>query len=127
MTAMKIQSQPASMLERLQDVYSDEQAQVNSAKGGRFHGPPSTDAPKATSATSLEIQHIALDAIHGKIGDERAVRERVVDHVIIQKFGNIPEEKAASIKELLVDDPEFTRRVEDMLSLALREIARSER
>lgn len=112
------------MLDRLQEVYAAEREQVESKGGSRTEPANVVERrEKVLSPTAAGLESIATQVLKGELQDEREVRGAVVDVVMESKWKNLDPSQVDAVKVLLVDDPEFGRRVEDMLILAVRELA----
>jgi len=121
---MKIQSPPAPMLERLQEVYSTEREQVESKGGSKTEPAASAERPeKVLSPTAAGLESIAVRVLKKEFLEEKEIRAAVIDVVMESKWKALEQSQIAEVKEILLDDPEFSRRVEDMLILAVRELA----
>lgn len=135
---MKIDGQSNSdLLQRMQQMH-----QEGTEKAERSPGPAKTssdfsvDAPSAESAAPVaekkselasRIETEATRALKGEYSDDAEVREAVIDAVLDERLGgklNAAEDRRmrGTLKDALVEDPAFMRKVDDMLLLAARDI-----
>lgn len=82
--------------------------------------------PSDKSPLAARVEVTAAKALRGEFEDDRQVREAVIDAVIDERLSNTlsaaeKRSMSATLKEALVDDPAFIRKVDDMLLFAARE------
>jgi TusA-related sulfurtransferase len=124
---MKINPNAGLLFERLQEVYELERGQVLEVKTDAEpvaspSAPQKIETPVDPTAARLET--IAARALKGEFEDVRTLQTSVIEVVMEEKLKTANTSVRDQVVELLCDDPEFTRHIENMLTIAVKDIAR---
>lgn len=127
------------LLQRMQEAHETQatQATQDAAPQKTFRldelqGTSAAQPVEATQPSALEarVRETAQKALRGEFADAEAVRAAVVEDVLRErwepKVGRAQVAKMIkTLKPTLVDDPEFTRQVDEMLVMAARQLGSS--
>lgn len=124
---MRINPNAGLLFERLQEVYELERGQVLEAKTDAEpvaspSAPQKIETPVAPTAARLET--IAARALKGEFEDVRTLQTSVIEVVMEERLKTANTSVRDQVVDLLCDDPEFTRHIENMLTIAVKDIAR---
>lgn len=127
------------LLQRMQEAHEQQKtSQIDKADGQKTFSLDQVRSAQETQKTSevektslqTRLQTTAEKALRGEFKDAAAVREAVVEDILREKWEpKVGRAKAAqmlrTLKPTLVDDPTFTRQVDEMLILAARNVGPS--
>lgn len=131
---------PDDLLQRMQEAH--EQKRTDAVDGasdavgtdatfsvGDLQG---VEAPREVEPTEradleLRLEETAKKALSGEFPDAQSVRGEVVEHIIRDRWeSRVGKAKTSqmirTLKPTLVDDPEFSRQVDEMLIMAARQL-----